>query len=624
MEMPAPSSKAKTKRNVPDAPRLSTRSQNQATRPAVLAGLAPGNRCTAVDMEEARATEAAQQADAVRKQADAIACVAAIEDEQRARDQTSAETANHPVDPPARAPESPSPIWSLIKTSSFHLSPAMKSRRSSPGDALASQLSRAATRNSTEDASGTPTGSGQDARKRKVSENRRVTSLNSNGKRPGTKKAKLVKKGGLATSNPAKMAKGVASSASGRSSIATALNDELDAPMSQYSGPAVDDDENERLEHPAPAGKGKKKGLPTDPGLKLVSAPPRHPTKKELRGNASKWTLEHLPHATAALFTSDVVPLARQLLGSLEPWAKLSVAQIQDIVNLVFPPKEGEHGPVHVVTEEGPWWGLLQYRSHDWRNGFHTQADKGMRLLHTAEQSDDDSDEDQEDPEQDPAAPSDSNEDPPASKKPRSFKFDTPAGIADFVEWALQKHENGTMVFQWQQWGDGKVKKVRPMSPVYTLLTPVLGLLPFLSRCVRICVSSIHPRVDTHYIRALDRTSLWCAAYRGTGSRVQSSALARGHVHCTTHPPPGEFSAENWGDIKTHASKTKNTITRRATKFMSAVQKWDDERWEELRAAVAEWVDKKKVRASSSRGTSEVEDMEDTEDEEPEVIVLSD
>ncbi|KAJ6623230.1 hypothetical protein B0H10DRAFT_2187142 [Mycena sp. CBHHK59/15] len=618
MEMPAPSRKAKTKRNVPDAPRLSTRSQNQATRPAVLAGLAPGNRRTAAEMEEARATEAAQQADAVRKQADTIARVAAIEDEQRARDQTYAETANHPVDPPARAPESPSPVDNEdldLESDQDEFVPSEPSdeeqevvprgRVSKPAKSSRHDVAIA---RSTEDASGTPAGSGQDARKRKVSENRRVTSLNSNGKRPGTKKAKLVKKGGLATSNPAKMAKRAASSASGRSSIATAPNDELDAPMSQYGGPAVDDDENERLEHPAPAGKGKKKGLPTDPGLKLVSAPPRHPTKKELRGNASKWTLEHLPRGTAGLFTSDVVPLARQLLGSLEPWAKLSVAQIQDIVNLVFPPKEGERGPVHVVTEEGPWWGLLQYRSHDWRNGFHTQADKGMRLLRTAEQSDDDSDEDQEEPEQDPAAPSDSNEDPPASKKPRSFKFDTPAGIADFVEWALQKHENGTMAFQWQQWGDGKVKKGFFLSYLvvyaYAYHLSILESIPII------------------YGRSTARPY---GALLIAVQAVECNLLRwRTGTYTVQRAPPGEFSAENWGDIKTRASKTKNAITRRATKFLSAVQKWDDERWEELRAAAAEWVDKKKVRASSSRGTSEVEDMEDTEDEEPEVIVLSD
>ncbi|KAJ6600186.1 hypothetical protein B0H10DRAFT_1958841 [Mycena sp. CBHHK59/15] len=110
MEMPAPKRKTKTKRNEPDAPRLSTRTQNQHTCPGVDAGLAPGNRHTAAQMEEARATEAAQQADASRKQADTIACVAAIEDEQRKGDQTYAETANHPVDPPAHAPDSHSPV----------------------------------------------------------------------------------------------------------------------------------------------------------------------------------------------------------------------------------------------------------------------------------------------------------------------------------------------------------------------------------------------------------------------------------------------------------------------------------------------------------------------------------
>ncbi|KAJ6600187.1 hypothetical protein B0H10DRAFT_697846 [Mycena sp. CBHHK59/15] len=282
---------------------------------------------------------------------------------------------------------------------------------------------------------------------------------------------------------------------------------------------------------------------------------------------------------------------------------------MQDIVNLVFKPKEGEPGPVYVVTDDGPWWGLIQYHSNDWRNAFPTQADKGMKLLHTTEQSGDESDEDEDEPEQDPAAPGDSNEDTPTSTKPHAFKFDTLAARADFVEWALQQHENGTMVFYWQQWGDGKDKKGFFLSYLivyaYAYHLSILDSIP-----IRYGRSKARP----YGALLLAVQAVECNLQRW---RTGTYTVQRG--------PPGEFSAENLGDIKTRTSKTKNTVTRRATKFLSVVQKWDDARWEELRAAAAEWVDKRKARAaSSSRGTSEAEDMEDTEDEEPEIIVLSD
>ncbi|KAJ6522688.1 hypothetical protein B0H10DRAFT_2249901 [Mycena sp. CBHHK59/15] len=177
MEMPAPKCKTKTKRNEPDAPRLSTRTQNQHTCPGVDAGLAPGNRCTAAQMEEARATETAQQADASRKQADTIACVAAIEDEQRKGDQTYAETANHPVDPPAHVPDSHSPVDNEedldFESDQDDFVPSEHSGddgdeeeqevvpRGRVGKPAKSSRNDVTVARSTQDASGTPAGSGQ-------------------------------------------------------------------------------------------------------------------------------------------------------------------------------------------------------------------------------------------------------------------------------------------------------------------------------------------------------------------------------------------------------------------------------------------------------------------------------
>lgn len=65
--------------------------------------------------------------------------------------------------------------------------------------------------------------------------------------------------------------------------------------------------------------------------------PSREPTKKELRGGSNKWQLKHLPEgADPDAFTSMVAPLAKIKAGTLDPWANLSVPQIQGIVDDVY------------------------------------------------------------------------------------------------------------------------------------------------------------------------------------------------------------------------------------------------------------------------------------------------
>ncbi|KAJ6587717.1 hypothetical protein B0H10DRAFT_1961371 [Mycena sp. CBHHK59/15] len=619
MAMPAPSKK---KRNMPDAPRLTTRTQNKLTHPAVDAGVTGLHR-TVAEMEKARATEAAQLANTKQKAATAIARVAAIEDAQRKKDQTYDETANHPPDPPAH--EEPQPMDDEGPQGDHHLpsqspdtdsdvdfdsdkeqdfapsehssdeeeeeEPTPRGRGIKPAKSSRNDVSTA---RSTEDSSGTPAASA-DGRKCKISEK-----SPSNSKRSVLKKPKLAKKGGLAA-----VKKRAASSASGQSSVITAPNDEES--MVQYGGPAVEDDANEQLEHPAPVGKAnKKKGLPTNPGLKVVAAPPRPPTKKELRGDAKKWTLEHLPCGTTSLFTSDVVPLAREVLAGLEPWAKLSVANIQDVVTRAFPRAKDDPKPrpKYVVTEEGPWWGLLQYRSHNWRNGFLQQADKGMLLLHKTHQEEED---DEEEPEQD--APNSSEG---TAVKPCVFKFDMPEARADFAEWALEPEasETGqTMAFHWNQWGDGKVKKGFFLS--YLIVYAYSYHLMMLDS------------IPTQYKRSEERPyGALLLAVQAVECNLQRW---RTGTYIVERGQPGEFSDDNWGDIKTRTSRTTQIkVTRRATKFLSALKKWDDARWDELWATAAEWVEKKRTRTtSSSHGTSDAEDMEEVE-EEPEVIVLSD
>src|ERR1700759_1648502 len=57
---------------------------------------------------------------------------------------------------------------------------------------------------------------------------------------------------------------------------------------------------------------------------------------KDVRGGDDKWQEKHLPADAKARFKEDVVPRVRQLLGSLDPWAALTPAHVQTVLDLVF------------------------------------------------------------------------------------------------------------------------------------------------------------------------------------------------------------------------------------------------------------------------------------------------
>jgi hypothetical protein len=77
-------------------------------------------------------------------------------------------------------------------------------------------------------------------------------------------------------------------------------------------------------------------------------------TLKEAHGGSNKWALKHLPTGTADCFTNDVVPLARQKAGTLDPWDNLSIQQVQDILDKVYGAKS------YKVVEDGIWFGLVR------------------------------------------------------------------------------------------------------------------------------------------------------------------------------------------------------------------------------------------------------------------------
>ncbi|KAJ6610289.1 hypothetical protein B0H10DRAFT_2193487 [Mycena sp. CBHHK59/15] len=556
MSMPMP-----RKRNQPDAPRLNTRPKNQNTRPGVEAGVV-GTRCTSAQVEEVRVADTAQKAAAARSQQNAIERVAAVEDEQNTRDKQYAETANHPVDPPRssaapsieddRAPESEysneSDVYVDSGASDEEEEPMAKDRGAHLQDPTVKKEAESAR---------IPRRAGND-------------SSSSSGGKKAKKKAKITKKGGLAGKPAAN--KKAATSALGRSTV----NTNFDVPMTQYGGPAVDDDENEQLERPAPGGKGKKRGLPTNPGLKIVT-PTRRPTQKELRGGSDKWTLEHLPSGTASLFMSDVVPLACENLSTLER-------------------KEGKPGVRYEVTKDSLWFGLINYRHDDWCGNFASQAERGMLLLIESSNEKQRHKEagEEEDEDKEPTADH-------GPEKPCEFRFDTPKGIADFAEWALET-DGKTMAFQWEQWGDGKAKKGFLFSYLivfaYVAHQSILDSIPSKYKC-----SEARP---------------YGALLMAVKAVEHNLTFWRTGTYTVPAGPAGKFSGDHWGDIRTRAPGGTIKLTCRATKFLGVLQGWDDECCERLREDASHWVETKKHRrASSSRGTSDAEDIVEIVEEDP-------
>ncbi|KAJ6613533.1 hypothetical protein B0H10DRAFT_2191936 [Mycena sp. CBHHK59/15] len=287
--------------------------------------------------------------------------------------------------------------------------------------------------------------------------------------------------------------------------------------------------------------------------IAIQPAPPRAPTRKQLRGGSVKWTLKHLPTGTSSQFTDEVVPLACELVGSeqIKPWAKLTVAQIQGIVDRVF----GEG--VHEVTPDGAWVGLLGYRLNDWRHGIAAQPHKTMiDFIDSYETSDeeDTNDDNPVNPDAGDAVPAavdasattaDADARANASAKPLKFKFNMREGVAGFLEWCLQSHDDsGTMAFHWKTWGGGVDKK--------GFLQSYLILHAF--TCHLACLEEIpggYERLKSHP-ESVHELQFW-----RTGEYVNSNP----------NSPANHFSIDNYDDtleiIQTANGKKKNSSAAR-------------------------------------------------------------
>jgi hypothetical protein len=94
--------------------------------------------------------------------------------------------------------------------------------------------------------------------------------------------------------------------------------------------------------------------------IKVESNPQWGPkTLKEAHRGDKNWTRKHLPGYmnNEAIFKKKVIPRALKKMGSLEPWAPLTIKIVQDIVDEVFIEKKGEAD--YIMATDNIWYRLV-------------------------------------------------------------------------------------------------------------------------------------------------------------------------------------------------------------------------------------------------------------------------
>ncbi|KAJ6631377.1 hypothetical protein B0H10DRAFT_1938273 [Mycena sp. CBHHK59/15] len=555
-----------------EMPGLKTRTKNKDTRPGVNAGVDKKYRRTAAQMQQACQDETTAKARATLEQRKALKRIAAIEDKQQQVDIAYAETANQPADHPLK-PSTPEAATEIEKEegasgagadsgsgndSEPYERDGDESSEESDSDADESDEDNvpkkkkkkpATTRaditasRTTQDSTGTPAvpPTENNAKKRKAKDDK----ASKTKKRSKSDKAKK-KKSGLVESKALR----------NRGAPVASGTEPEDESMVAPGGPALDDDAEEHVE--AEDGQ-EEKGNPhrRKPRFSDRIGSADAPTRA-LHNGAAKWTLRDLPHGTSTEFTEEVVPLARELVGTLHPWAGLTVKQIQEIIDRVYGAGK------HLVTADSAWVGLVHRLSLErLALGIAMQATKAIQtLIDMYEDEDAESGPESEEVTAAILPVDDEGPVPAANPVPKvlKFTFDTPEGIAAFVEWALQPHdESGTMAFHWKTWGNGIDKKIE---------------------------------------RALQ---FW-----KTGE------------YMNPQKPSSHFSVNNWGDTTIRIHNRDKQVKGKW------YDQWDQARWDELKEAVSEWVETPtRKRAASSRSASEAgDDLMMSDDDE--VIVMSD
>ncbi|KAJ6626371.1 hypothetical protein B0H10DRAFT_2304101 [Mycena sp. CBHHK59/15] len=617
-----------------EAPGLKTRAKNKLVRPGVNAGVEKKTRRTQAEMAQARTDETTAKARAALDQKKALKQLAALEDQQHRDDIAYAATANHPIDKakiPAVADSvtTPQPIGDDSRSgddSDEYQQPNEDSQDPDPDPDPDSNSDSDSDSNSDADADD-DNDAEQPKKKKKPKVTSRADVIASRTTRDSTgtpavdgastgQKRKAVDKskasGKKATKKPKTSAQPKKKSGlddrRSKSQVKDASAPEDDS-MVVPGGPALDDDKAEHVERPQ---KGKKKkGMPNAPPLDIKPIALKELTGKAARGGDAKWQLKHLPADTAEKFTNEVVPLACELAGvnsTGSQWDGLTVAQIQTIVDKVYGANK------YVVRQKDVWTGLIGYRLHDWHNGFAAHAEKVVQGYFEGDNSEGEEEENKEGPTDD-IPPVDGAVPKGTTPAPtvRKFNFSTPAGRAEFVEWALQlDSDRHTMAFHWVRWGDGVDKQ------------------GFLQHDLILCVFTYYfsrlEAIPTRYTRlTAPPISALLLAVQALQRALQ---FWRTGVYNNPQPTPRAnwFSSEHWDDYtipNPNPRGAKDKLVRRGTKFMASVKKWDTARWDEVKERAKSFMEAPtRRRAASSRSTSEAGDAIFSDDDE--VIIVSD
>ncbi|KAJ6583692.1 hypothetical protein B0H10DRAFT_2234784 [Mycena sp. CBHHK59/15] len=603
-------------------PGLKTRDKNKKTRPAILAGVAKDKDAEAKKIK-AREDETTAKARAALQSRRKLKELVAIEDQQHRDDVEYSIHANHPVDKvpkektASEEPAAPVDDSGSGDDSDAYEQPSEDSKDSEESDnpndgdnsndepslpkkgkkAKASRADVQASR-TTRDSTGTPAVEGESiSKKRKAGEKPRA------GKK---KKSKMT-----------------ASSSDQRKK--SGLNQRGATAKDVSSG--VDDDNMEEEEE-GTSGYGKCLApidsdslffsLPLKTGLDIK---PIELTGKAARGGDAKWQLKHLPEGTAAKFTDELVPLARELAGARiltsplnkqphtskdtppparSPWDALTVKQIQGLVDKVY--SAGKY----TVKNRDVWVGLVGYRLSDWYSGLGAHAEKVVETMieSAAAESDDEEDSDKNDMPVDEGAP-------PAPTV-RKFDFKTPEGIAEFIEWALEEHPGNMMAFHWTQWGEGVDKKgfLQQHLILYVFAYHLTSLDAIPQKYGRLMAPLIAALLLS--VQAVQRA----LGFWSTGV-FKKQPKHRPHY----------FSSDNWDDTTLASDRPggrPGKLVRRATSLLASVEKWDAERWDVyINMATAFMEVPTRRRAASSHSASEAADDLMFSEDEP-VIIVSD
>ncbi|KAG6896458.1 hypothetical protein C0992_008141, partial [Termitomyces sp. T32_za158] len=347
----------------PIPPGLQTRKANKESHPGVAAGVAPRSHASRAESQQIRERKLQEKIVHANLQAEARARVAAIEDQLHQEDMQRDEQVNHPPVHQSRVFKPPVASTPQNGGSRTRRKPVVEVTVEPPPGRPMPPVSTIDDNSSSEDYE--PPSEGED----EPDENELEDDIDEELSEPAPpvkrgKKSKVRREDILAlrmavngkrkaitslvVPTPSKKSKkmGLSSGAlidagwlsahrhRGRQAVAAANDINQDNNSLVKMGGIVDDDEDDKVEREAMLKATIAFGRPSM--VKITRTHNPNITQTELRGGDKKWTLKHLPPGTETKFTTDIIPLAKERLGTLMPWANLSSAELQNIIDLVY------------------------------------------------------------------------------------------------------------------------------------------------------------------------------------------------------------------------------------------------------------------------------------------------